>query len=67
MHRKQYLIDNNIRFNDSLTIHEDSYFTLLTQNCTEPTIAGPEAALAGADAHKVLRGSGTRQPRFFWA
>ena len=35
VHRKQYLIDNNIRFNDSLTIHEDSYFTLLTQNCTD--------------------------------
>lgn len=35
VHRKQYLIDNNIRFNDSLTIHEDSYFILLTQNCTD--------------------------------
>ena len=37
VHKKQYLIDNNIRFNDALTIHEDSYFTLLTQNCTEPS------------------------------
>jgi hypothetical protein len=35
IHRRQYLIDNNIRFNDSLTIHEDSYFVLLTQNCTD--------------------------------
>jgi glycosyltransferase involved in cell wall biosynthesis len=35
VHRKKYLIDNNIRFNPSLTIHEDSYFTILTQNCTE--------------------------------
>lgn len=35
VHRKQYLIDNNIRFNDSLTIHEDSYFIILTQNCTD--------------------------------
>ena len=35
VHRRQYLIDNNIRFNDSLTIHEDSYFILLTQNCTD--------------------------------
>lgn len=35
IHRKQYLIDNNIRFNDSLTIHEDSYFVLLSQNCTD--------------------------------
>lgn len=35
IHRRQYLIDNNIRFNDSLIIHEDSYFTLLTQNCTD--------------------------------
>ena len=37
VHRKQYLIENNIRFNDTLTIHEDSYFTLLTQNCTDPS------------------------------
>ena len=36
VHKKQYLIDNGIRFNDALTIHEDSYFTLLTQNCTKP-------------------------------
>ena len=35
VYRRQYLIDNVIRFNDSLTIHEDSYFTLLTHNCTE--------------------------------
>ena len=35
VHRRQYLIDNDIRFNDSLTIHEDSYFTLLTHNCTD--------------------------------
>ena len=35
IHRRKYLIDNNIRFNNSLTIHEDSYFTLLTQNCTD--------------------------------
>lgn len=35
VHRKQYLIDNNIRFKDSLIIHEDSYFILLTQNCTD--------------------------------
>lgn len=29
IHRRQYLIDKNIRFNDSLTIHEDSYFNIL--------------------------------------
>lgn len=28
-HRRQYLIDNDIRFNDNLTVHEDSYFNLL--------------------------------------
>lgn len=28
-HRRQYLIDYNIRFNESLTVHEDSYFNLL--------------------------------------
>jgi glycosyltransferase involved in cell wall biosynthesis len=37
VHRKKYLIDNNIRFNNYLTIHEDSYFVLLTQNCTDPS------------------------------
>ena len=29
VHRRQYLIDNNIRWNDNLTIHEDSYFNSL--------------------------------------
>lgn len=31
IHRRQYLIDNNIRWNNSLTIHEDSYFNCLCQ------------------------------------
>ena len=35
VHRRQYLIDQNIRFNDKLTIHEDSYFNILCQNCSE--------------------------------
>ena len=35
VHRRQYLIDNNIRFNDFLTIHEDSYFNILAQNMSE--------------------------------
>ena len=29
VHRRQFLIDNNIRWNDKLTIHEDSYFNCL--------------------------------------
>ena len=28
-HRRQYLIDKNIRFNDALTVHEDSYFNYM--------------------------------------
>ena len=43
IHRRQYLTENNIRFNDKLTIHEDSYFNILCQNlsknvkyCTTP-------------------------------
>ena len=28
-HRRQYLIDKNIRFNDKLTVHEDSYFNFM--------------------------------------
>jgi len=31
VYRRSYLVMNNIRFNDSLTIHEDSYFNCLAQ------------------------------------
>lgn len=31
IHRRQYLLDNGIRWNDNLTIHEDSYFNCLCQ------------------------------------
>lgn len=31
VHRRQYLLDQNIRWNESLTIHEDSYFNCLCQ------------------------------------
>jgi glycosyltransferase involved in cell wall biosynthesis len=31
VHRRQFLIDNNIRWNNNLTIHEDSYFNCLCQ------------------------------------
>ena len=31
VHRRQYLIDENIRWNDDLTIHEDSYFNIQCQ------------------------------------
>jgi len=43
VHKRQYLIDQKIRWNDKLTIHEDSYFNILCQNlskevkyCTTP-------------------------------
>ena len=43
IHRRQYLLDKGIRFNDALTIHEDSYFNILCQSlsknvkyCTTP-------------------------------
>ena len=32
VHRRKYLLKNKIRWNDSLTIHEDSYFNILCQN-----------------------------------
>lgn len=32
VHRREYLVENGIRFNDNLTIHEDSYFNILCQN-----------------------------------
>jgi hypothetical protein len=34
-HRRQYLLYNNIRWKDSLTIHEDSYFNILCQNLSK--------------------------------
>ena len=35
VHRRQYLIDNNIRWNEKLTIHEDSFFNILAQSLTD--------------------------------
>lgn len=35
IHRRQYLLDNHIRWNPKLTIHEDSYFNILCQNLSE--------------------------------
>lgn len=35
VHKRSYLLENKIRFNDSLTIHEDSYFNILCQNLSE--------------------------------
>ena len=32
VHRRQYLLDKEIRFNPKLTIHEDSYFNILCQS-----------------------------------
>ena len=31
VHNRKFLLDNNIRWNDSLTVHEDSYFNCLCQ------------------------------------
>lgn len=38
VHRRQYLIDKNIRWNENLTIHEDSYFNTLCQTLSENVI-----------------------------
>ena len=35
VHRRQYLIDNNIRWCEDLTIHEDSYFNIIAQALTD--------------------------------
>ena len=35
VHRRQYLLNQNIRWNEKLTIHEDSYFNILCQNLSE--------------------------------
>lgn len=33
--RRQYLIDNGIRWNEALTVHEDSYFNILAQSFSD--------------------------------
>lgn len=35
IHNRQYLIDNSIKWNEKLTIHEDSFFNGLCRNLTE--------------------------------
>ena len=35
VHRRKYLLEQKIRFNDKLTIHEDSYFNILCQNLSQ--------------------------------
>lgn len=35
VHRRLYLVEKDIRFNDKLTIHEDSFFNILCQNLSE--------------------------------
>lgn len=35
IHKRKYLLDKKIRWNDNLTIHEDSYFNILCQNLSE--------------------------------
>ena len=35
VHRRRYLLEQNIRWNPNLTIHEDSYFNILCQRCSQ--------------------------------
>ena len=35
VHRRRYLLEQQIRWNDNLTIHEDSYFNILCQNLSQ--------------------------------
>ena len=41
VHRRLYLINNNIRWNDKLTIHEDSYFNCLCQKLSKNVVYCP--------------------------
>ena len=40
IHRRQYLLDNGIRFNEKLTIHEDCFFNTFAQKCTSEDRVG---------------------------
>ena len=35
VHRRRYLLEQNIRWNENLTIHEDSYFNILCQRLSQ--------------------------------
>ena len=35
-HRRQFLVENNIRFHEKLTIHEDVFFNMLAQRVAKP-------------------------------
>ena len=35
-HRRQFLVENNLRFNEKLTIHEDVFFNMLVQRVAKP-------------------------------
>ncbi len=39
VHNRQFLLNNNIRWDESLTIHEDSYFNCLCNRLANPTRA----------------------------
>ena len=39
VHNRKFLLRNNIRWNESLTIHEDSYFNCLCQRLADPNKA----------------------------
>jgi len=35
VHRRRYLLEQNIHWNENLTIHEDSFFNILAQRCSK--------------------------------
>lgn len=43
IHRRKYLIQQNIRWNENLTIHEDSYFNILCQSLSKKVVYCPMA------------------------
>lgn len=43
VHRRKYLLEKDIRWNNDLTIHEDSYFNILCQNLTDNAVYCPIA------------------------
>ena len=39
-HRRQYLVENNIRYHEKLTIHEDVFFNMMAQSVCKPDRVG---------------------------
>lgn len=58
IYRKQYLVENNIRFSEKIRFDEDAYFNLVAFNCTNKKFMLEEVTYIWRDNNKSLTRSG---------